>query len=156
VLADVPGHLPGRQQESEGIVRRGAKLSHALAEAVVRRVIVIVRKAYGGAFVAMNSRALGATGVFAWPGAEVGVMHARSAVAIRHRQLLAAVPVERHAAVLGGTRGGPRARGGRPGGDVPQAGRPGDGSGRHEEDRRRDVGGGSPAPGTHSKIPSDP
>jgi acetyl-CoA/propionyl-CoA carboxylase carboxyl transferase subunit len=100
VLADVPGYLPGRRQEAEGIVRRGAKLLHAFAESVVPRVTVIVRKAYGGAFVAMNSRALGATAVFAWPAAEVGVMHPRSAVAILHRRLLGALPTERHAAAL--------------------------------------------------------
>jgi acetyl-CoA/propionyl-CoA carboxylase carboxyl transferase subunit len=100
VLADVPGYLPGRRQESEGIVRRGAKLLHAFAESVVPRVTVIIRKAYGGAFVAMNSRALGATAVFAWPGAEVGVMHARSAVAILHRRLLGTMPVERHSPLV--------------------------------------------------------
>jgi acetyl-CoA/propionyl-CoA carboxylase carboxyl transferase subunit len=100
VLVDVPGYLPGRRQEAEGIVRRGAKLLHAFAESVVPRVTVIVRKAYGGAFVAMNSRALGATAVFAWPGAEVGVMHAQSAVAILYRRQLAAVPAERNLPLL--------------------------------------------------------
>ena len=67
VVVDVPGYLPGVGQEWEGVVRRGAKLLHAFAEAVVPRVTVVTRKAYGGAYIAMNSRALGATRVFAWP-----------------------------------------------------------------------------------------
>jgi acetyl-CoA/propionyl-CoA carboxylase carboxyl transferase subunit len=92
VLVDVPGYLPGVGQEWDGIVRRGAKLLHAFAEAVVPRVTVITRKAYGGAYIAMNSRALGATRVFAWPGAEVDVMGALPAVRILHRRRLAALP----------------------------------------------------------------
>ena len=62
------------------MVRRGAKLLHAFAEATVPRVTLVTRKAYGGAYIAMNSRALGATRVFAWPGAEVAVMGAVAAV----------------------------------------------------------------------------
>jgi acetyl-CoA/propionyl-CoA carboxylase carboxyl transferase subunit len=92
VLVDVPGYLPGLGQERDGIVRRGAKLLHAFAEAAVPRVTLITRKAYGGAYVAMNSRALGATRVFAWPGAEVDVMGALPAVRILHRRRLAALP----------------------------------------------------------------
>ncbi len=69
VLVDVPGYLPGVGQEWDGVVRRGAKLLHAFAECVVPRVTVVTRKAYGGAYIAMNSRALGATRVFAWPDA---------------------------------------------------------------------------------------
>ena len=76
VLVDVPGYLPGVGQEWDGVVRRGAKLLHAFAEATVPRVTLITRKAYGGAYIAMNSRALGATKVFAWPGAEIAVMGA--------------------------------------------------------------------------------
>jgi acetyl-CoA/propionyl-CoA carboxylase carboxyl transferase subunit len=92
VLVDVPGYLPGVGQEWDGVVRRGAKLLHAFAEAVVPRVTLVTRKSYGGAYVAMNARSLGATTVFAWPGAEVAVMGARAAVGILHRKKLAAVP----------------------------------------------------------------
>ena len=91
VLVDVPGYLPGLGQEWDGVVRRGAKLLHAFAEAVVPRVTLITRKAFGGAFIAMNSRALGATRVLAWPGAEVGVMGSVAAVRILHRRKLAEV-----------------------------------------------------------------
>jgi acetyl-CoA/propionyl-CoA carboxylase carboxyl transferase subunit len=94
VLVDVPGFLPGVGQEWDGVVRRGAKLLHAFAEAVVPRVTLVTRKAYGGAYIAMNSRALGATKVFAWPGAEVAVMGAVAAIRILHRRLLADVPAE--------------------------------------------------------------
>jgi acetyl-CoA/propionyl-CoA carboxylase carboxyl transferase subunit len=62
---DVPGYLPGMGQEWDGVVRRGAKLLHAFAEAAVPRVTLVTCKAYGGAYIAMNSRALGATAVFA-------------------------------------------------------------------------------------------
>jgi acetyl-CoA/propionyl-CoA carboxylase carboxyl transferase subunit len=95
VLVDVPGYLPGVGQEWDGVVRRGAKLLHAFAEASVPRVTLITRKAIGGAYIAMNSRALGATRVFAWPGAEVAVMGAVAAVRILHRRTLASVPPER-------------------------------------------------------------
>ncbi len=98
VLVDVPGYLPGVGQEWDGIVRRGAKLLHAFGEAVVPRVTLVTRKTYGGAYIAMNSRALGANRVFAWPGAEVAVMGASAAVGILHRKKLAAVqPGEREA-----------------------------------------------------------
>jgi len=95
VIVDVPGYLPGVGQEWDGVVRRGAKLLHAFAEATVPRVTLITRKAYGGAYIAMNSRALGATRVFAWPGAGVAVMGAVAAVRILHRRTLADVPAER-------------------------------------------------------------
>jgi acetyl-CoA/propionyl-CoA carboxylase carboxyl transferase subunit len=75
-------------------VRRGAKLVHAFAEASVPRVTLVTRKAYGGAYIAMNSRSLGATRVFAWPDAEVAVMGALAAVRILHRRTLASVPPE--------------------------------------------------------------
>jgi acetyl-CoA/propionyl-CoA carboxylase carboxyl transferase subunit len=94
VLVDVPGYLPGVGQEWDGVVRRGAKLLHAFAEATVPRVTLVTRKAYGGAYIAMNSRSLGATRVFAWPDAEVAVMGAVAAVRILHRRTLASVPPE--------------------------------------------------------------
>ncbi len=98
VLVDVPGYLPGVGQEWEGVVRRGAKLLHAFAEAVVPRVTLVTRKAYGGAYIAMNSRSLGATAVFAWPNAEIAVMGASAAVNVLHRKKLAAAqPEEREA-----------------------------------------------------------
>lgn len=99
VLVDVPGYLPGVGQEWEGVVRRGAKLLHAFAECVVPRVTVVTRKAYGGAFVAMNSASLGATKVFAWPDAEVAVMGAVAAIRVLHRRRLAEVPEESRAQV---------------------------------------------------------
>ena len=92
VIADVPGFLPGAGQEWEGAVRRGAKLLHAFGESVVPRVTLITRRAYGGAYVAMNSKSLGATRVFAWPMAEVSVMGAVAAVRVLHRRLLADLP----------------------------------------------------------------
>ncbi|HSI92611.1 MAG TPA: carboxyl transferase domain-containing protein [Jiangellaceae bacterium] len=94
VLTDVPGYLPGVGQEWDGVVRRGAKLLHAFAEATVPRVTLVTRKAYGGAYIAMNSRALGATRVFAWPMAEVAVMGAVAAVRVLHRRRLAEVEPE--------------------------------------------------------------
>lgn len=94
VLVDVPGYLPGVGQEWDGVVRRGAKLLHAFAETVVPRVTLVTRKTYGGAYIAMNARALGATKVFAWPGAEVAVMGPVAAVRILHRRKLAEVPAD--------------------------------------------------------------
>jgi acetyl-CoA/propionyl-CoA carboxylase carboxyl transferase subunit len=99
VLVDVPGYLPGLGQEWDGVVRRGAKLLHAFAEAVIPRVTLVTRKSFGGAYIAMNSRALGATAVFAWPNAEIAVMGASAAVNILHRKKLAAAPAEERAAV---------------------------------------------------------
>ncbi|NYJ00964.1 acetyl-CoA/propionyl-CoA carboxylase carboxyl transferase subunit [Nocardioides thalensis] len=92
VVVDVPGYLPGVGQEWDGVVRRGAKLLHAFSECVVPRVTLVTRKTYGGAYIAMNARSLGATRVFAWPGAEVAVMGAVAAVRILHRRRLADVP----------------------------------------------------------------
>ena len=92
VVVDVPGYLPGVGQEWDGVVRRGAKLLHAFAEAVVPRVTLITRKAYGGAYIAMNSRSLGATRVLAWPSAEVAVMGAVAAVRVLHKRRLAETP----------------------------------------------------------------
>ncbi|WP_283138148.1 acyl-CoA carboxylase subunit beta [Rhizohabitans arisaemae] len=99
VVVDVPGYLPGVGQEWDGVVRRGAKLLHAFAEATVPRITLVTRKAYGGAYVAMNSRSLGATRVFAWPTAEVAVMGAVAAVRVLHRRTLAAAPEEERAAL---------------------------------------------------------
>jgi acetyl-CoA/propionyl-CoA carboxylase carboxyl transferase subunit len=100
VLVDVPGYLPGVGQEWEGVVRRGAKLLHAFAECVVPRVTVVTRKAYGGAYVAMNSASLGATRVFAWPNAEVAVMGSVAAVRILHRRRLAELTDEEQRAEM--------------------------------------------------------
>lgn len=86
VLVDTPGFLPGSGQEREGVIRHGAKLVHAFAECSVPRVTVVLRKAFGGAFIAMNSKALGADHVFAWHGAELGVMGAEQAVGILNRR----------------------------------------------------------------------
>jgi acetyl-CoA/propionyl-CoA carboxylase carboxyl transferase subunit len=99
VVVDVPGYLPGLGQEWDGVVRRGAKLLHAFSEAVVPRVTLVTRKAYGGAYIAMNSRSLGATAVFAWPTAELAVMGASAAVNILHRKRLAATPHDERDAV---------------------------------------------------------
>jgi acetyl-CoA/propionyl-CoA carboxylase carboxyl transferase subunit len=92
VLADVPGYLPGSQQESCGIVARGAQLLGAFARSTVPRVTVIIRKAYGGAFIAMNSKSLGADAVYAWPLAEVGVMYPDGAVDVLFQRRLAEAP----------------------------------------------------------------
>lgn len=89
-LVDVPGYLPGLSQEDLGVVRRGAKLLHAYAAASVPRLTVVLRKSFGGAFIAMGSKGLGADHVFAWPGAQVDVMGATAAVEVLHRRELAA------------------------------------------------------------------
>ena len=82
VLVDVPGFLPGTDQEWNGIIVHGAKLLYALSEATVPRVTVITRKAYGGAYDVMNSKHIGADMNFAWPGAEIAVMGAKGAAEI--------------------------------------------------------------------------
>jgi propionyl-CoA carboxylase beta chain len=89
-FVDVPGFLPGTGQEWEGIIRRGAKLIYAYAEATVPKVTVITRKAYGGAYVVMGSKHLGADLNFAWPTAQIAVMGAQGAVNILYRTELAA------------------------------------------------------------------
>jgi acetyl-CoA carboxylase carboxyltransferase component len=99
VLVDVPGFLPGTGQESAGIIRKGAKLLYAFAEATVPRVSVILRKAYGGAYIVMNSRNIGADAVFTWPGAEIAVMGAEGAVDVLHRKAIHADPGSRPALV---------------------------------------------------------
>lgn len=90
VLVDTPGYMPGTKQESAGVIRFGAEFVHAFAAAEVPRVTLILRKAFGGAFITMNSKDLGADYVFAWPEAQIGVMAAKSAVGIIHRRALAA------------------------------------------------------------------
>jgi propionyl-CoA carboxylase beta chain len=87
-FVDVPGFLPGTDQEWNGIIRRGAKLLYAYAEATVPMVTVITRKAYGGAYDVMGSKHLGADLNFAWPSGQIAVMGAQGAVNIRHRTRL--------------------------------------------------------------------
>ncbi|MEJ2162960.1 MAG: acyl-CoA carboxylase subunit beta [Robiginitalea sp.] len=86
VLVDVPGFLPGTDQEWSGIIMHGAKLLYALSEATVPRITVITRKAYGGAYDVMNSKHIGADLNFAWPGAEIAVMGAKGASEIIFRK----------------------------------------------------------------------
>ena len=88
-FVDVPGFLPGTDQEWNGIIRRGAKLIYAYAEATVPLVTVITRKAYGGAYDVMGSKHLGADINLAWPTAQIAVMGAQGAVGILHRKELA-------------------------------------------------------------------
>jgi len=90
VLEDVPGFLPGTDQEWNGIITNGAKLLYAFSEATVPRITVITRKAYGGAYDVMNSRHIGADLVLAWPTAEIAVMGAKGAAEIIFRKEIAA------------------------------------------------------------------
>ncbi|MDO5971808.1 acyl-CoA carboxylase subunit beta [Flavivirga aquimarina] len=90
VLVDVPGFLPGTDQEWNGIIVHGAKLLYALSEATVPRVTVITRKAYGGAYDVMNSKHIGADLNYAWPGAEIAVMGAKGASEIIFKRDIAA------------------------------------------------------------------
>jgi acetyl-CoA carboxylase carboxyltransferase component len=89
VAVDTPGFMPGTRQERAGVIRHGASLLRAFGSATVPKLTVVLRKAYGGAFIAMNSRGLGADLVLAWPNAELGIMTARAAVGIVHRRELA-------------------------------------------------------------------
>jgi propionyl-CoA carboxylase beta chain len=89
VLEDVPGFLPGTDQEWRGIITHGAKLLYAFAEATVPKITVITRKAYGGAYCVMNSRSLGADLSFAWPSAEIAVMGAKGAAEIIFKREIA-------------------------------------------------------------------
>jgi acetyl-CoA carboxylase carboxyltransferase component len=101
-FVDVPGFLPGTQQEFHGIIRHGAKLLYAFAEATVPRMTVITRKAYGGAYVVMNSKHLRADVSFAWPTAEIAVMGAQGAVNIVSRREIerAADPATKRAELI--------------------------------------------------------
>lgn len=89
-FTDVPGYLPGVGQEHSGVIRHGAKLLYAFSEATVPKINVIVRKAYGGAYIAMNSKHLGADMVFAWPSAEIAVMGPEGAANIIFKKDIAA------------------------------------------------------------------
>jgi methylmalonyl-CoA decarboxylase subunit alpha len=89
-LVDVPGFLPGVDQEHQGIIRHGAKLLYAYCDATVPRVQVIMRKAYGGAYIVMDSRSIGADLSFAWPTNEIAVMGAEAAADVIYRKELAA------------------------------------------------------------------
>ena len=89
VLVDTPGFMPGTRQEGAGVIRHGASLLRAFAAARVPKMTVILRKAYGGAVITMNSKGLGADLVYAWPGAEIGIMAAGQAVGVVHRRRLA-------------------------------------------------------------------
>src|SRR5690625_3246892 len=93
-FVDVPGFLPGTDQEWNGIIRRGAKLIYAYAEATVPLVTVITRKAFGGAYDVMGSKHLGADVNLAWPTAQIAVMGAQGAVNILHRRALAAAEAD--------------------------------------------------------------
>jgi acetyl-CoA carboxylase carboxyltransferase component len=101
-FVDVPGFLPGVDQEYGGIIRHGAKLLYASCEATVPRIQVITRKAYGGAYVVMNSKSIGADLAYAWPTAELAVMGPQGAVEIVYRRELqqAADPVARRAELI--------------------------------------------------------
>ena len=132
-FVDVPGFLPGVDQEYGGIIRHGAKLLYAYCEATVPRIQVITRKAYGGAYVVMNSKSIGADLAFAWPSAELAVMGPQGAVEIVYRRELqqAADPRRRRAELVVGVhrairepvrrrRAGVRRRRDRPCGDPPE------------------------------------
>jgi acetyl-CoA carboxylase carboxyltransferase component len=85
-FTDLPGYMPGTQQEWSGIIRHGAKLLHAYSEATVTKINVITRKAYGGGYIAMSSKGLGADYVMAWPSAEIAVMGAEGACNVIYRR----------------------------------------------------------------------
>jgi acetyl-CoA carboxylase carboxyltransferase component len=91
-IADVPGYLPGKDQEWQGIIRHGAKVLWAYSEATVPKITLIIRKDYGGAYLAMCSKDLGADFVFAWPTAEIAVMGAEGATSIIFRKEIDAAP----------------------------------------------------------------
>jgi acetyl-CoA carboxylase carboxyltransferase component len=101
-FVDVPGFLPGVDQEYGGIIRHGAKLLYAYCEATVPRIQVITRKAYGGAYVVMNSKSIGADLAYAWPSAELAVMGPQGAVEIVYRRELqqAADPASRRSQLV--------------------------------------------------------
>ena len=94
-VVDTPGFMPGSKQERAGVIRHGASLVRAFAAARVPKLTVVLRKSYGGAYITMNSRDLGADLVLAWPEAELGIMSARAAVGVvNRRELRAADDVE--------------------------------------------------------------
>jgi acetyl-CoA carboxylase carboxyltransferase component len=91
-VVDTPGFMPGSRQERAGVIRHGASLVRAFASARVPKLTVVLRKAYGGAYITMNSRDLGADLVLSWPEAELGIMSARAAVGIVNRRELRVAP----------------------------------------------------------------
>jgi acetyl-CoA carboxylase carboxyltransferase component len=99
VFVDTPGFMPGSRQERAGVIRQGAGLLRAFSSATVPKLTVVVRKAFGGAAITMNSRDLGADMVFAWPQAEVGIMAATEAVAITERRRLEGCDEEERAEI---------------------------------------------------------
>ena len=103
-FADVPGYMPGTEQEWSGIIRHGAKLLHAYAEATVPKITVVTRKDYGGAYLGMCSKQLGADYVMAWPTAEIAVMGAEGACNIIYRSEIAAAadPAAKRAELIAG------------------------------------------------------
>jgi acetyl-CoA carboxylase carboxyltransferase component len=92
VLVDTPGFMPGTRQEAAGVIRHGAQLVRAFASATVPRLTVVLRKAYGGAYITMNAKDLGAHLAIAWTGAQIGIMGSRAAIHIIHRRKLADAP----------------------------------------------------------------
>lgn len=90
-LVDIPGFLPGVEQEHNGIIRHGAKLLSAYAQATVPKITVILRKAFGGAYIVMGSKHLGADFVYAWPLSQIAVLGSKGAVSILHRRQLATI-----------------------------------------------------------------
>ena len=94
-LVDTPGFQPGKDIEWRGMIRHGAQLAHAYAAATVPRICVIIRKAYGGAYIVMDSKTMGSDVCLAWPTAEIAVMGAPGAVNILFRRELAAAPERR-------------------------------------------------------------
>ncbi|MCS7116231.1 MAG: acyl-CoA carboxylase subunit beta [Nitrososphaerota archaeon] len=99
-FVDTPGYMPGTKQEHGGIIRHGAKVIYAYSEATVPKVTVIVRKAYGGAYIAMCSRLLGADVVYAYPTAEIAVMGPEGAIEIIYRKEIEATPPEEREAFI--------------------------------------------------------
>jgi len=99
-LVDVPGFLPGVDQEHQGIIRHGAKLIYAYASATVPKITLILRKAFGGAYVVMGSKELGADFNFAWPDAQIAVLGAKGAVAILYHNELKNAPDDQKAQVM--------------------------------------------------------
>ena len=88
-FVDVPGYMPGIKEEYKGIIRHGAKMLYALREATVPKISCVIRKAYGGSYVAMGSKSIGADLAFAWPGAEIAIMGAEGATEILYRKEIA-------------------------------------------------------------------
>ncbi|MFA5074728.1 MAG: acyl-CoA carboxylase subunit beta [Candidatus Babeliales bacterium] len=99
-LVDVPGFMPGIEQEHNGIIRHGAKLIYAYANATVPKITVILRKAYGGSYIVMGSKHLGADFNFAWPNTQIAVLGAKSAIAILHGKKLNEVCDEKEKELL--------------------------------------------------------